>query len=66
MRTTLQIPDHLLKQASRLAKAKTKTETVVIALQDYVRMKKIEKLIAAAGTVRFQEGYDWNQARHGR
>lgn len=49
MRTTLNIPEDLIRKAMSLAKHKTKTETVVVALQEYVRKKKIEKILASEG-----------------
>lgn len=66
MRTTLQIPDDLLSQAIRMAQAKTKTEVIIRALEEFVRQRKIEKLIASAGKIHFRKGYDWEKARHDR
>lgn len=66
VRTTLDLPEKLLKQAARLAREKTKTGTIVTALQEYIRMKKLERLAKAAGSVRLDPTYDWSRARHAR
>ncbi len=57
MRATLNIPDELVKEAQEATGAKTKTETIVIALKELVRRKKIEELIALRGKI--QIDYDW-------
>jgi Arc/MetJ family transcription regulator len=46
MRTTLNIDDATLATIVEETGARTKTEAVRQALQDYVRRRKIEKLIA--------------------
>jgi len=57
MRATLNIPDELVKEAQEATGAKTKTETIVIALKELVRRKKVEELIALRGKI--QIDYDW-------
>ena len=52
MRTTLDLPDGLLAAAQRACGARTKTMTVVIALQQLVNAAKIEQLRALRGKVR--------------
>ncbi|MGH7379130.1 MAG: type II toxin-antitoxin system VapB family antitoxin, partial [Candidatus Methylomirabilales bacterium] len=44
MRTTLDLPDGLLERARRACGARTKTMTVVMALQQLVNAAKIEQL----------------------
>jgi hypothetical protein len=53
MKTTLNIPEDLIKKAMSLAKHKTKTETVVVALQEYIRKKKIERILSSEDKVPF-------------
>jgi len=50
MRTTLDIPDGLLAEAMELAGTQTKKETVVTALQEYVRRLQGNAFIAELGT----------------
>jgi len=64
MKTTLNIPEDLIKKAMSLAKHKTKTETVIVALQEYVRQKKIEKILEHQGKLQFNE--TWEKSRHAR
>ncbi len=64
MKTTLNIPEDLIRKAMSLAKHKTKTETVVVALQEYVRKKKIEKILANEGKLQFDD--TWEKSRHAR
>jgi Arc/MetJ family transcription regulator len=64
MKTTLNIPEDLIKKAMSLAKHKTKTETVIVALQEYVRQKKIEKILQHQGKLQFDE--TWEKSRHAR
>ncbi len=64
MKTTLNIPEELLREAQRLSKCKTKTETVVKALNEYVRRLRIEKILSHAGKLQMTE--DWDKIRHGR
>jgi hypothetical protein len=51
MRTTLNIPDELLEEARGLLQFQSKTDTVVLALQELVRRRKLEKLKGLAGKV---------------
>jgi Arc/MetJ family transcription regulator len=64
MKTTLNIPDDLLKKAMSLSKHKTKTETVIAALQEYVRQKTIEKIMEHQGKLQFDETCE--KSRHAR
>ena len=52
MRTTLDLPDGLLAEAQKACGAKTKTMTVVMALQQLVNAAKIDALRALRGKVR--------------
>ena len=64
MKTTLNIPDDLIKKAMTLSKHKTKTETVVVALQEYIRKKRIDKILASEGKLEFDNTSE--KSRHGR
>ncbi len=64
MRTTLQLPEELLQKAARLAKARTKTETIIVALKDFIRRKQMMRLMDAAGTLPLRS--TWKKMRHGR
>ena len=51
MRTTLDLPEELVKDAVAASGCKSKTETIVYALTEVVRRKKVEALKAMLGTV---------------
>ena len=50
MKTTVDIPDHELADAMRFARAKTKREAIVAAIQDFNRRKRMAELVKHAGT----------------
>lgn len=52
MRTTLDIPEPLLEEARHVLGFKSKTDTVVLALQELVRKRRIEELKSLLGSVR--------------
>jgi Arc/MetJ family transcription regulator len=52
MRTTLDIPEPLLEEARHILGFKSKTDTVVLALQELIRRRRIEELKAAFGSVK--------------
>ena len=52
MRTTLDIPEPLIEEARRLLGFKSKTDTVVLSLQELIRRKRIEELKEMMGRVR--------------
>lgn len=51
MRTTLDIPRELIEEARDLLGFKSKTDTVILALRDLVRRKRIEELKSMLGSV---------------
>ncbi|MBP1728750.1 MAG: hypothetical protein H6Q56_1123 [Deltaproteobacteria bacterium] len=59
MRATLNIPDELIKEVQRLSGQKTKTQAIVTVMEDYVRRKKMENLLALRGKINIE--YDWEQ-----
>ena len=42
MKTTLNIPDALLKEAMTVSKSRTKTEAVISGLMDLIRQKRLK------------------------
>ena len=59
MRATLNIPDKLLSEAQKITGEKSKTKTVVIAIQEFIKQRKIKELIALRGKI--QIDYDWEK-----
>ncbi len=64
MKTTLNIPDNLIKEAMITAKMKTKTDAVIAGLKELIRKKKIERVLSLAGKLEFSDR--WYKARHER
>jgi Arc/MetJ family transcription regulator len=52
MRTTLDIPDELLEEARRILGFKSKTDTIIVALRELLRRRRIEELKEMMGSVR--------------
>ena len=52
MRTTLDLPEDLVNEARRSLGFKSKTDTVVLALRELVRRRRIDELKALLGRVR--------------
>lgn len=61
MRTTLDLPDPLVKEAMRLSHQQTKTAVIIKALEDLVRKNKIQGLKKFKGRVDL--GIDLNKLR---
>ena len=53
MRSTIDINEHLLKEAIRLTGARTKKELIHISLKELIKKKRIERLVAKMGKVAF-------------
>ena len=53
MRTTLDLPAALMEQARTALGFKSKTDTVVFALREIVRCRRIDELKTLMGTIRF-------------
>ena len=59
MRATLNIPDELISEVQRLSGQKSKTGAIVTVMEEYVRRRKMEDLLALRGKVRID--YDWER-----
>lgn len=51
MRTTIDIPENLIKEAMRATRIRTKTKVIITALEDLIRKSKISRLKEFKGTV---------------
>lgn len=59
MRATLNIPDELIKEVQRFSGKKSKTGAIVTVMEDYVRRRRMEELLALKGKLDID--YDWQQ-----
>lgn len=62
-RTTITLPNSLLEELMSEIKAKSKTDAVITAIRDEIRMKKLERIKTMAGNMEFTKSAD--QLRHG-
>jgi Arc/MetJ family transcription regulator len=53
MRTTLDLPDHLMDEARAALGFKSKTDTVIFALREVIRRGRVDDLKALMGRVSF-------------
>jgi hypothetical protein len=54
MRTTLDIPEPLIEEACQLLGFKSKTDTIIVSLQELIRRKRIDQLKAMMGHVKLE------------
>src|SRR3990172_1322661 len=64
MKTTLNLPDDLIKKTMKISGSRTKTAAIVTAMEEYIRRKKLEEIIRMEGKLDFTD--DWEKARHER
>lgn len=58
MRTTLNVNEQLLDEAQRLTGESNKGRVVDRALEELIRRKKVEQLIALAGTIDIRDNWE--------
>ena len=59
MRATLNIPDELLSEIQKISGEKSKTKAIIIAMEEFIRQKKMKELIALRGKIEIN--YDWQK-----
>ena len=57
MRATLNIPDDLIETVQKLSGEKSKTKAITVAMQEYIRQKKLKDLLALKGNNSLS--FDW-------
>lgn len=65
MRTTLDLPEDLVNEVKAILGFKSKTDTIVFALNEIVRRAKRRKLIAMFGKVKIDIDLDKSRRRPG-
>jgi len=51
MRTTLDLPEALLREAMQTTRIQTKTKGIIAALEEFIRMSKLSELKSLKGKV---------------
>ena len=59
MRATLNIPDALINDLLKVTGEKTKTRAICLAIRDFIRRKRREKLLSLSGKIHFD--VDWKE-----
>ncbi|SNB44941.1 DUF2191 domain-containing protein [Geobacter sp. DSM 9736] len=62
-RTTITLPQDLLTELMSLVNARSKTEAVITAIRDEIRLRKLERIKSLAGKLEFVVEAD--KLRHG-
>lgn len=63
MRTTLDIPQDLLKEAQDLLGFKSKTDTIIVSLQELIRKRRLEELKGLSGKIHLDIDVDHSRRR---
>ncbi len=63
MRTTLDIPEPLIEEARKLLGFKSKTDTVIVSLQELVRRRRLGELKDLLGSVDLELDLDASRRR---
>lgn len=66
MRTTLDLPEELVEEARRVLGFKSKTDTVVLALTELIRRRRVEELKAMLGHIELDIDLDKSRRRSRR
>lgn len=55
MRTTIDLPEELMSDLMALSKTRKKKDAVRVALEEFVRRKKLEKLLTLPGKIEISD-----------
>ena len=64
METSLTIDNQLLDTAYRIGGLKTPKETVYIALEEFIKKRKLEDLINMFHSIDYDSGYNYKKLRN--
>lgn len=63
MATNLALDDHLIEEARKVGKHKTKREAVTAALREYIKMRRRLGILRFVGQVDYWPDYDHKELR---
>lgn len=66
MPTNLAIDDRLIQEAQKLGRHRTKKEAVTAALDEYVRRRRQQDILALFGTMDYEKGFDYKKERRAK
>ncbi len=64
MRTTLDLPEHLLNEVMQVTHTRTKTAVIIMALEDLLRKSRISELKKYRGNISLDINLDEVRDRH--
>ncbi len=62
MRATFELPDELVEDLLQVSGEKKKTRAISIAIEDYIRRKRMEKLLSLSGKIEIDVGWEEMEA----
>ena len=66
MPTNLAIDDRLIQEAQKLGHHRTKKEAVTAALDEYVRRRRQQEILALFGAIDYEKDYDYKKERRAK
>lgn len=66
MKTSVSIPDELLAEATAYAKQNTRSQVIVLALEEFVRRRRVEALLRNEGRIEFWGDDERREFRRGK
>ena len=66
MATNLAIDDQLIQEAQKLGRHRTKKEAVNAALDEYVRRRRQQEILALFGTIGYDKNFDYKKERRAK
>jgi len=63
MPTNLAIDDHLLEEAQKIGRHRTKRETVSAALEEYIAHRKQQEILTLFGKIDYERRFDYKRER---
>jgi Arc/MetJ family transcription regulator len=66
MATNLAIDDRLIQEAQKLGRHRTKKEAVTAALDEYVRRRRQQEILALFGTIDYEKAFDYKKERRAK
>lgn len=64
MATNLAIDDKLLETALQVGGLKTKKDTVNLALEEFIKRRKMEDVISMFNNIEYDKGYNYKRLRN--
>jgi Arc/MetJ family transcription regulator len=64
--TNLAIDDRLIEEARKVGSHRTKKEAVNAALDEYIRRRKQQRILALFGSIEYAENYDYKRERRSK